>query len=332
MKPRCRECGGSLVLKNGEYVCSKCGLVQEVEMVSPYYVLGVDEKGPSPSIVRSYVHYGERAHLVDGLGSFVGSPFSFFFKDKYGKPLKDQERFAKMKALYDKKLRYMHKTFSYHTFMAIAKVSALMGLPKEVRDYACLLYRNAFRKGGKRTSSMALAAASLYMAAKQFDPTSNLNIRKIVSAFRTLGHKVSTSSVLHALLEYKPYLKCVDRFRRSEDYVPYFVDTLLNTPYARKKMRRHRIDPVEHKKRLLRIASFFLSKFDKRVRGGKSPKLFAAVVVYLADRYIAKQMGKPQVLPLSAIANLTGLSEYSLRDHVEQLKKILPRIVEFPLF
>jgi len=104
----CEECGGGIIVADGEPVCSRCGLVYERAIVHPRYIL--NEEGNCDSF-RLYVAPGERLHMVDGLGSYIDYPSSSFFKDASGIPLPPhmQRFYSNLKRLSDKRARYYRR-------------------------------------------------------------------------------------------------------------------------------------------------------------------------------------------------------------------------------
>jgi transcription initiation factor TFIIIB Brf1 subunit/transcription initiation factor TFIIB len=318
----CEECGGGIIVADGEHVCSRCGLVYERAIVHPRYVLNEEGNGDG---FRLYVAPGERLHMVDGLGSYIDYPSSSYFKDASGIPLPPhmQRFYFNLKRLSDQRVRYYRHETDFRALCSLNRVVQLLKLPKRVRDQAAYLYRKVVRSGvsKKQSSSVILIAYCLLLAVREFEPDRLVTIRDITQAFRRVGHRVTIQSILHASLEYRASLNVRLTLRKSENYLPIVLDKVVACPQVNRNLLRSGEYPQRYRQRLFDISQKLLKKIDGITRGGRNPYIFAVSTVYAADRILSRHDQKPQFLTQRLLAQATGVAEYSIREHFSTLLK-----------
>ena len=318
----CEECGGGIIVADGEQVCSRCGLVYERTIVHPRYIL--NEDGNSDGF-RLYVAPGERLHMVDGLGSYIDYPSSSYFKDASGAPLPPhmQRYYLNLKRLSDKSTKYYKREADFRAFCSLNRVVQLLKLPKNVRDHAAYLYRKVARSGvsEKQLSSVVLVAYCLFLAVREFETGKLVTMKDITQAFRRVGHRVTIQSIIHAGLEYRASLNVRLTFRKSENYLPTILDKVVASQQVNRNLLRNGEDLQHYRQRLFETSQNLLKKIDGITRGGRNPYIFAVSVVYAADKIIARQNRRPQLLTQKLLAQLTNVAEYSIREHFSTLLK-----------
>ncbi|MGB9703959.1 MAG: TFIIB-type zinc ribbon-containing protein [Pyrobaculum sp.] len=71
-----------------------------------------------------------------------------------------------------------------------------------------------------------------------------------------------------------------------------------------------------------KVAMEMFRKLDKRIYQGKSPRVIAAALSYLAAEQIGFYVHK------QVIAKILGVSKFSIRDTASRLRRYVPRIIE----
>lgn len=70
------------------------------------------------------------------------------------------------------------------------------------------------------------------------------------------------------------------------------------------------------------VAMEIFKRIDKRVYQGKSPRVIAAAISYLAAEQLGFYVHK------QTIAKILGISKFSIRDTASRLRRYVPRIIE----
>ena len=193
----CPECRGSHLTRDyvrGELVCESCGLVVRDALIDPGPEWsGIGEEAASkirtgaPATVASH-DKGLTTEIAPGL------------RDSRGKPLRAESRpqINRMRRL-QKRMRYAQagERSLAEALMELERMASLLGLPREFRNEAALLYRKAAGKGLVRGRTiLGMASAAIYAACRLKDAprtleevSSALGIRKreLTLSYKALG-------------------------------------------------------------------------------------------------------------------------------------------------
>jgi transcription initiation factor TFIIIB Brf1 subunit/transcription initiation factor TFIIB len=321
---RCTECPGRAVLTNGEYVCTTCGLVLERQVVSsPYQMYKEDESASSHG--KSYVALGQRAVMVGGMGSFIDYQASRFFHDKTGRPLtpRSQRLFRRLKFDYNLRLRIAKRETTYRALRSLSRVAELLSLPDGIKDRAAYYYQKMDKnlESSDITSHLTLMAYGLMLAVRESKENAPITLQEIADAFKKLGHRVTSRSIIRQALSVKKKLPLSPVKRRSEDYLQRIISQTVRHSTIRLRLRRAGLSIQKYQSLLLKYAKQLFNKIGVRERGGRNPFIFAVAVVYSSDLLMAKLAKRRPILTQRLISKATDAAEYSVRDHYAKLLK-----------
>ncbi|WXG45753.1 MAG: hypothetical protein WED05_03555 [Candidatus Atabeyarchaeum deiterrae] len=324
-RDRCVECQGKILLENGEYVCSKCGLVVSDELMQPEYSTCsylIDTLGNGE---RSHSSLGNRLHIVDSLGSYIDYHNKSYFCDSQGQPLssKNQALFRRLKYNYDLKSRTDKRETDYNALRILNRASVLLRLSDNVRNRAAYYYRKITSSKLRQEISNRLitVATCLFIAVREFKECAPITIQELTQVFRGLGHRVNVRSVVRELPTLQSRLGTGLHVRRSEEYLNRILSSVVVQPEIRRKLDDAKLNVGEYQSTILSIALSIFRVMSMAARGGRNPFILAASTVYAADRRLSQERGTKPVLTQRTLANATGTAEYSLRDHFCSLLK-----------
>jgi transcription initiation factor TFIIB len=290
----CSRCGSSSLvvdLEAGEEVCSNCGLVVSEDIVNTgpeWRAFTSAEKSTRPRVgmARSYTLYDM------GLStSFSGD------RDARGNRLDTdtRNRMNKLKK-YDTRSK-LDDTWGRNLSIAMAeldRLSAILHIPRNVKEHAALIYRRALKADLIRGRSIdAFVAASLYAACRKLRVPRPL---KEISKASTRDHaEVSRSyRLLHRELKLK----------MPVDDPMKFVSGIASKLNVRQSTQHKAVD-------ILRMAR------ERQGLSGKDPRGIAAAALYMAcldndDKRIQKD-----------VAAAAGTTEVTLRNRLRGLEETL---------
>ncbi|MFC7222908.1 MULTISPECIES: transcription initiation factor IIB [Halalkalicoccus] len=288
----CPECGGRLESdsEHGETVCADCGLVVEADEI---------DRGPewrafesSERDQKSRVGAPTTTMMHDkGLSTNIG----WQDKDAYGNSLSNRQR-QKMQRLRTWNERFRTRNSKERNLKQalgeIDRMASALGLPKNVRETASVIYRRALEDDLLPGRSIeGVATASLYAAARQAGTPRSLDEIEQVSRIDRMELTRTYRYVVRELgLEVQP--------ADPESYVPRFASDLELS------------DEAEHRARQL------LSNAKKSgIHSGKSPVGLAAAAVYAAALLTNEKVTQAEV---SDVANI---SEVTIRNRYKELLK-----------
>ena len=293
----CNRCGSTNIIVDaeaGEEVCGECGLVLEDDIIDTgpeWRAFTNAEKASRPRVgmARSYTLYDM------GLStSFSGN------RDARGNRL-DTDTRNKMNKLkrYDTRSK-LDDTWGRNLSIAMAeldRLSAILYIPKTVKEHAALIYRQALREDLIRGRSIdAFVAASLYAACRVLGVPRPL--KDVSKASKRLHSEVAmTYRLLHKELKLRPPVDGPYKF------VPSIAAKLKVT------------QPTEQTAiRILRKAD------EMRELTGKDPRGLAAAALYMA----CQETGERRVQRV--IAKAAGTTEVTLRNRYRGLKSALDKV------
>jgi len=289
----CPECGGHLErdAEHGETVCGECGLVVDED--------GID-RGPewrafnsTERDQKSRVGAPTTKMLHDeGLSTNIG----WQNKDAYGRSLSSRQR-QKMQRLrtWDERFRTRnHKERNLKQALGeIDRMGSALGLPKDVRETASVIYRRALSEDllpGRTIEGVATAA--IYAAARQADRPRSLDEVAAVSRVDRMEFKRTYRYIVRELsLPVKP--------ADPQQYVARIVSAAGAS------------DATAHRAReLLQTAS------GTGVFNGKSPVGLAAAAIYAASQLTGEGLTQ------STISAAADVSEVTIRNRYQELLAI----------
>jgi transcription initiation factor TFIIIB Brf1 subunit/transcription initiation factor TFIIB len=324
-REKCSECHGDIVLENGEYVCSVCGLIVYPQLVESEYSVSQSTIYNLGNAERTHSSLGERLHIVDSLGSYIDYHNKAYFYDSQGEPLSSdrQALFRRLKYHYDLKARTQKKETDYNALRVLNRVSALLRLSENVRNGAAFYYRKITSEkiSAEISNKLITVSACLFIAIREFKECAPITIQELAEIFKGLGHRVSVRSIVRELPKLQSKLRINVHVRRSEEYLNRIVSSVVAQPEVSRKLQAAGIDPEEYRFSTSSMALTILKELGPQTRGGRNPFILAVSAVYAADRKLSEINETGQVLTQRILARATGTAEYSLRDHFCTLLK-----------
>ena len=293
----CPECDGRLVTdtEHGETVCGDCGLVVEEE--------GID-RGPewrafdgAERDTKSRVGAPTTNMMHDmGLSTNIG----WRNADAYGKSLSSRQR-RRMQRLRTWNERFRTRDSKERNLKQalgeIDRMASALGLPKNVRETASVIYRRALNEDLLPGRSIeGVATASLYAAARQAGNPRSLDEFTAVSRVDKME---LTRTYRYVIRELKLEVQPAD----PESFVGRFAS---------------RLDLPEEVERIAR--ELLTSAKDAGITSGKSPVGLAAAAVYAAALLANRKVTQSDV---SAVADV---SEVTIRNRYKELLDASERV------
>ena len=286
----CPECSGRLTqdAEHGETVCEDCGLVveeDEIDRGPEWRAFDASEKDQ-----KSRVGAPTTQMMHDkGLSTNIG----WQDKDAYGNSLSSRQR-QKMQRLRTWNERFRTRDSRERNLKQalgeIDRMASAVGLPKNVRETASVIYRRALGEDLLPGRSIeGVATAVLYAAARQAGTPRSLD--EITAVSRVERDEIART-YRYVVRELRLEIEPAD----PESYVPRFASELALSSEAERRAQR-----------LLRSAK------EKGIHSGKSPVGLAAAAVYAASLLANEKVTQNEV---SEVANI---SEVTIRNRYHEL-------------
>jgi transcription initiation factor TFIIIB Brf1 subunit/transcription initiation factor TFIIB len=321
----CPDCSGALATSDGYIVCLDCGLVVSREYVNPSYQMGQQKSDDSPDAAM-YVSLGNRMHIVDGLGSYIGFHRDKYFRDSKGSALsgKIQKKFQRLKSVYSTRIRIGDDEAKYRALRTLNRVSKLLMISEQVRNRTAYLYKKLVNEAeDKMTNNIILIAVCLLMAVREFKEEAPITLEEIAETFDKCGHRVSVRTIVREAINLRSATGYVPRIRKPREYVPRILSMLMNKSEVVERVQSRDWELKEYENKLREILMKILRGFPSSRRGGRNPFIFAVSAAYAADRVISIKAGKQSVLTQKLTSEATDVAEYSIRDHFGVIKKCI---------
>lgn len=321
----CPDCDGFLITSRGHIVCAECGLVITREYVLPTYQMGEERYGDTPD-ASVYVSLGNRMHIVDGLGSYIGFHKDKYFQDAHGQALsaRAQRKFKRLKTIYSTRVRIGKNEAKYRALRTLNHVSKLLMLNEQVRDRTAYLYKKVTSEtAGCVGNNILLIAVCLLMAVREYGDEAPITLDEIADVFEKCGHRVNVRAMVREALRLKSVTGYAPEIRKPRDYVPRVLSMLINNTRVSSKVKSRGWDLKSYENALREKIVMILDTIPSSKRGGRNPFIFTVSVAYASDRLIAYQNGKSPVLTQKLTSTATEVAEYSIRDHFGMMKKII---------
>ena len=286
----CPECGARLEAdtEHGETVCSECGLVVEEDEI---------DRGPewrafdsAEKDQKSRVGAPTTKMMHDkGLSTNIG----WQDKDAYGKQLSTRQR-QKMQRLRTWNERFRTRDSKERNLKQalgeIERMASALGLPKNVRETASVIYRRALSENLLPGRSIeGVSTAALYAAARQAGvPRSLDEVEKVSRVDKMELTRTYRYIVRELSLEVQP--------ADPKSYIPRFISDLGLSDEVERRARRL-IDDAQ----------------KDGVLSGKSPVGLAAAAVYAASLLCNEKVTQ------SEVSEVADISEVTIRNRYKEL-------------
>jgi len=277
---RCPECNSghlSFDYERGELICEECGLVLTDQMIDqgPEWRAFDVEQGEKRARTGAPMTYTIHDK---GLSTTIG----WKNKDSYGKSIPTRNR-AQLYRLrkWQRRIRVSNATERNLAFALseLDRMASGMGLPRNVRETAAMVYRKAVNKNLIRGRSIeGVVAASLYAACRQCNVPRTLD--EIANSSR-VGRKEIGRTYRFMTRELK--LKLMPT--KPQDYVSRFCSELKLTGEVQSRA-------VE----ILKEAQ------DKELTSGRGPTGVAAAAIYIASILCNERRTQREVADVAALA------------------------------
>jgi transcription initiation factor TFIIB len=286
----CPECDGQVVNdeSQGETVCADCGLVVDEDTVDrgpewrAFNSKEKDEKSRVGAPTTNMMH-------DQGLSTNIG----WQNKDAYGNSLSSNQR-QKMQRLRTWNERFRTRDSKERNLKQalgeIDRMASALGLPKNVRETASVIYRRALSEDLLPGRSIeGVSTASLYAAARQANTPRSLD--EVTNVSRVEKDEIARTYryvVRELSLEIEP--------ADPVQYVPRFASELELSDEGERRARE-----------LLNAAK------QKGIHSGKSPVGLAAAAVYAASLLANEKVTQKEV------SNVANISEVTIRNRYHEL-------------
>jgi transcription initiation factor TFIIB len=292
---RCPECNSTHVFRDydrGELVCDECGLVIDEQMIDlgPEWRAFDIEQGEKRARTGAPMTYTIHDK---GLSTEIG----WKNKDSYGKsiPTKNRAQLYRLRK-WQRRIRVSNATERNLAFALgeLDRMAAGMGLPRNVRETAAMIYRKAVNRNLIRGRSIeGVVAASLYGACRQCNVPRTLD--EVANASR-VGRKEIGRTYRFMTRELK--LKLIPT--RPQDYISRFCSELkLSGEVQTKSME------------ILKEAA------SKELTSGRGPTGVAAASIYIASLLCNERRTQREV------AEVAGVTEVTIRNRYKELTEKL---------
>ncbi|HKL29003.1 MAG TPA: transcription initiation factor IIB [Natrialbaceae archaeon] len=286
----CPECGGRIVTDeaHGESVCSECGLVVDGEQIDPGPEWRAFDPGEKDQKSRVGAPTTKMMH-DQGLSTNIG----WQNKDAYGRSLSSRQR-KKMQRLrtWDERFRTRNSKERNlkQALGEIDRMASALGLPKDVRETASVIYRRALSENLLPGRSIeGISTASLYAAVRMENVPRSIDDFASVTRVDEETFKRAYRYIVRELdLEIAP--------TDPEKYVPRFVSA-LEVSSETESLAREILETSR----------------EANVHSGKSPVGLAAAAIYAAGRLTNEHVTQ------SEIAEVADVSEVTIRNRYQEM-------------
>ncbi|RLF39481.1 MAG: transcription initiation factor IIB [Thermoplasmata archaeon] len=292
---QCPECGSTnlnLDYARGELVCEDCGLVIDENFIDqgPEWRAFDAEQKEKRARVGAPLTYTIHDK---GLSTVIG----WKNKDSYGKSIPTRSR-AQLYRLrkWQRRIRVSNAT-ERNLAVALAeldRMASAMGLPRNVRETAAMIYRKAVLKNLIRGRSIeGVAAAALYAACRQCGVPRTLD--EIASVSRVSRKEIGRT---YRFIARELELKLMPT--SPQDYISRFCSELkLSGDVQAKAME------------ILKEAA------DKELTSGRGPTGVAAAAIYIASILCGERRTQREV------ADVAGVTEVTISNRYKELAERL---------
>jgi transcription initiation factor TFIIB len=292
---RCPECNSVHIVRDydrGELVCESCGLVLDEQFIDqgPEWRAFDTEQGEKRARTGAPMTYTIHDK---GLSTEIG----WKNKDSYGKSIPTRNR-AQLYRLrkWQRRIRVSNATERNLAFALseLDRMASGMGLPRNVRETAAMIYRKAVNKNLIRGRSIeGVVAASLYAACRQCNVPRTLD--EIAAASRVGRKEIGRT---YRFMTRELQLKLMPT--SPQDYISRFCSELKLSGEVQSKS-------IE----IIKNAN------DKELTSGRGPTGVAAAAIYIASILCNERRTQREV------ADIAGVTEVTIRNRYKELTERL---------
>lgn len=288
----CARCKIQMSIIDEEFVCTKCGMVSQERLVND----SVDETFSSDNQNSGRVGLGEKKHF--GIKN-LGSTFTEFHNDSTGKKIDPSQRFKNLQRMQGRLQSNSKQKSLQNAVRTIEKLSnnSVLNFNLEVQSKAIDYYKKSQILGLTRGHSISeIAAASLYLACREFDVT------RTIQDFAKHS-KVKRNDLNAAIRLILDKLNIKPQPNEPKDYVRMVLSSLGLSGINSTKIE------IKAKK--------LLEEYVKGIdSAGKDPIGLAASAIYLVSKRIQLNITQTK------IANAAKISQATIRNRSRDLQKI----------
>lgn len=303
--------------KYGEWVCARCGLVDDQLLLPPLFE--IEPLSDFSASFKIYVSPDGKPIKRDGLGSVI-LRCKGQFKDSKGNVL-SYKRFSKLQRTHTLYSRSASMKVGSNAMDSLRRACASMDVPAHVYERSCYIYLKALKCVKSKGSSYSLAAASLLIASRELKYP--LTLREVVHLFSSMGHRVVPRTVSRLAAEILNKLGIKHVSRSPEDYLPKIINELRNVKRVKRQLEDLGLDGDKYFVLLSQKAYFVFNLLGNRIKVGKNPYLLAVSVIYVADKLVAKELNCKPLLSQKLLAVHLNSTEYTIRQHYKIIRSCL---------
>jgi transcription initiation factor TFIIB len=297
----CPECHCTNINQDynrGELVCNDCGLILSENQIDPgaewrAFDMAQQEQRSRTGAPMNIMMHDKGLNTDIGYGNY----------DSYGTPINNRMR-SQIRRLRKWQYRIRASNSSERNLIRglkeLSRMASLMGLPKNVKEEAAMIYREAVRKKliiGRSTDS--IVSASLYASCRQCGNPRTLEevaAASVLGTTRDGGRKEVAKSYRVVVRALGLGLKTPTPY----DYVSRFCSQLELPEHV-----------IQETVRILEEAS------KGQMVVGKSPVSITAAAIYIA----AKQCNKKR--KQREIAKVAGITEVTIRNRYKEILALM---------
>lgn len=290
-KTSCPECSGKIAHdpQRGERACEDCGLVVDDDEIDhgpewrAFNSQEQDKKSRVGSPTTKMMHDNGLATDIDWRD-----------RDGYGKRLGSKQR-KKMQRL--RKWNQRAKTQDsrdrnlQHALGEIDRMASALGLPKDVREIASMIYRRCLKQDMLPGRSIeGMSTASLYAASrmediprslKEMEQVSRVDEKEIGRAYRYIDRELGLG------------IGPSDPVK----YIPRFIGELDDVTQETERLARKLVQKVK----------------EEELHSGKTPPGIAAAAIYMAGKLCNEAPTQEE------LAGVTGVTEVTIRERYQDM-------------
>ncbi|MFP3871365.1 MAG: transcription initiation factor IIB [Candidatus Natronoplasma sp.] len=284
----CPECGSRHLAQDydrGELICEDCGLVIDNQYIDEGPEWRAFDMKQEESRARTGAPMTEMVH-DKGLSTGIDSSN----RDSYGRaiPSKKKAQIYRLRK-WQRRIRVSDATERNlaYALTEMDRMASTMGLPKNIRETAAVVYRKAVKKNLIRGRSInSVVAASLYAACRKAGVPRTLDeIAEATSSDRKEIGRTYRFLSRELILKLKP--------TKPQEYLSRFCSE-LDLSGKVKKIARNIIDQAE----------------EKELISGKGPTGLAAAAIYIASINGGERRTQREVADVAAVTEVTVRNRY----------------------
>lgn len=284
----CPECGSRHLAQDydrGELICEDCGLVIDNQYIDEGPEWRAFDMKQEEKRARTGAPMTEMVH-DKGLSTGIDSSN----RDSYGRaiPSKKKAQIYRLRK-WQRRIRVSdaaERNLAY-ALTEMGRLASTMGLPKNIRETAAVIYRKAVKKNLIRGRSIkSVVAASLYAACRKASVPRTLDeIAEATSPDRKEVGRTYRFLSRELILKIKP--------TRPQEYLSHFCSE-LDLSVKVQKIAKNIIDQAE----------------EQELISGKGPTGLAAAAIYIASINGGERKTQSEIADVAAVTEVTVRNRY----------------------